>query len=233
MSDTLSITKRTKPKAKKGGEPKAKKKTKNVNKQEAPKPKKRAKKSKVASKAKVKRNALALTGDIASGKISKLGSSDLHSILGDSAVEIQAMFEENDGDNAKNLLFKRMLQTLVDLIPYAEHNIRETQGQRGVYQFNTLITTIRELLIDIQSSQDRGRMGELIFERIIAPELINLGTLVILRLDILRTSARNKMTKEAFQMFENDLSKCQDSMADEINSMARTVRQNAIDFLQR
>lgn len=231
MKDTLSTTK---PKKKKTEDKKKVVKKKSANSTE-PKKKKVSKKkaSKVASKAKVKRNALALTKDIASGKLSKLQKDDLHSILGDSAEEIQALFEESDGDNAKNLLFKRLLQTLVDLVPYAEDNIRKSKGQRGVYQFNTLITSIRELLIDIQSSQDRGRMGELIFERIIAPELINLGTAVILRLDILRTGAKNKMSKEAFMLFENELAKCQDSIAEEINGMARTVRQNAIDFLQR
>lgn len=196
------------------------------------KPKRKVSK-KIASKKKVKEKSKELTTQLASGKLSKINQQHLVSILGDSAEEIQSLFEDNEGDGAQNLLYKRLLQTLVDVIPYAEHNIRDSKGQRGVYQFNTLITSIRELLIDIQSSKDRGRMGELIFERIIVPELMTLGTEIVYQLDVLRTYAKNRMTNEGYSLYSKEVEKSQDRLAEEINLMARNVRQKAIEYLQR
>ena len=61
------------------------------------------------------------------GKRSKRGADDeLSSIVGDAAEEIMALLETSDLDSATMLLHKRLLQTLVDTLPYAEHNVRAT-----------------------------------------------------------------------------------------------------------
>lgn len=103
----------------------------------------------------------------------------LESIVGDAAEEIMALLESSDMDSATTLLHKRLLQTLVDTLPYAEHNVRATKGQKGVYQLNSLITSLREILTDVQSSRDRGRLGEVMVERVIRPVFLDIGMEIV------------------------------------------------------
>lgn len=90
-----------------------------------------------------------------------------------------ALLESSDMDSATTLLHKRLLQTLVDTLPYAEHNVRATKGQKGVYQLNSLITSLREILTDVQSSRDRGRLGEVMVERVIRPVFLDIGMEIV------------------------------------------------------
>ena len=119
---------------------------------------------------------------IAQGKkarISKLNTKGMVSILGDSSEEIMQLLEVNKNESATSLIQKRLLQSLVDVLPYAEHNVRESKGQRSVYQLNSLITSLREVLIDIQSTRDKGALGEALVEKIIRPMFLDLGMLLI------------------------------------------------------
>ena len=69
--------------------------------------------------------------------ISKLKTKGMRSIIGDSAEEIQQLLEVNANESAVSLMQKRLLQTLVDVLPYAEHAVRHSKGIRGVYQLNS------------------------------------------------------------------------------------------------
>jgi len=111
--------------------------------------------------------------------ISKLKTKGMRSIIGDSAEDIQQLLEAGDNDNATALMLKRMLQALVDLVPYAEHNVRKSKGQRGVYQINSLISSIRELMVDLQSAQDRGAIGEALNEKILRPAFLDVAMMLV------------------------------------------------------
>ena len=124
---------------------------------------------------------LAVIEPVKSKRISKLkvGKGQLRSIFGDDAEKIHQLLESNDTDNAVTLLYKRMVQTIVDMIPFAEHAIRKSKGARGVYQINSLVSQLRELMVDIQSSQDRGLIGQSIMANIINPGLKTIATEVV------------------------------------------------------
>lgn len=131
------------------------------------------------------------------GKRSKRGADDeLSSIVGDAAEEIMALLETSDLDSATMLLHKRLLQTLVDTLPYAEHNVRATKGQKGVYQLNSLITSLREILTDVQSSRDRGRIGELMVERVIRPIFLDIGMEIVMEYGRLESDLKNLGIKQ-------------------------------------
>jgi len=199
------------------------------------KPKKKKKKAKVTAKEKrqQKEYVLALADQKPKQRISKINSKKLKSIMGESAEKIQQMLEVNDGDNARSLMYKTMLQSLVDLIPYAENNIRKTKGARGVYQLNSMISSVRELLVDVQASQDRGRIGELMVERLIAPAILDIGTKIVQKFELLKSDARDRMNSDDYRMFNEDLKKHRNELAEMINETFFNLREEIKNYMQR
>ncbi len=112
-------------------------------------------------------------------KISKTDRTDVRSIVGDQAEKILQLLDDGNSAQAVPLIYQSMLQSLVDLIPLAEHAVRESKGAKGVYQINSLISSIRELMADIQSAQDRGMLGETIVDSIVRPSYADLATSVL------------------------------------------------------
>jgi hypothetical protein len=111
--------------------------------------------------------------------ISKLKTKGMRSIMGDSAEVIQQLLEANSNESALSLMQKRLLQTLVDVLPYAEHAVRASKGSRGVYQLNSLITSLREVMIDMQSTRDKGALGAEMVERVIRPAFLDIGMYLV------------------------------------------------------
>lgn len=99
--------------------------------------------------------------------------------MGDSAEVIQQLLEANSNESALSLMQKRLLQTLVDVLPYAEHAVRASKGSRGVYQLNSLITSLREVMIDMQSTRDKGALGAEMVERVIRPAFLDIGMYLV------------------------------------------------------
>lgn len=214
---------------------------------DAPVPKKKKKvvdpvtgkeRPKAKVKAKEKRALKAHTQELATQeprkRITRL-SNDMRArtLFGDSAELIHQLLEDRDTDNARDILIKTMLQSLVDMIPYAENNIRKTKGQKGVYQLNGLITSVRELLIDVQSQQDRGRIGELMVERVIAPFVLDIGMAVVKRFEFLSQDAKARMEPKDFREYQSDLVKHRGEIADYIQRQFMSMSTELKNFLQR
>jgi len=130
--------------------------------------------------------------------ISKLRTKGMRSIIGDSAEDIQQLLEVGDNDNATALMLKRMLQALVDLVPYAEHNVRKSKGQRGVYQVNSLISSIRELMVDLQSAQDRGAIGEALNEKVLRPAFLDVAMMLVKENAMLSADVKELLSVEDY-----------------------------------
>lgn len=130
--------------------------------------------------------------------VSKLRMEGMRSILGDSAEDIQQLLEVGDSDNATALMLKRMLQALIDLVPYAEHNVRKSKGQRGVYQINSLISSIRELMVDLQSAQDRGAIGEALNEKILRPAFLDVAMMLVKETALLSSDVKELLSVEDY-----------------------------------
>lgn len=167
-------------------------------------------------------------------KISKLKDvSKMRSILGESADSIQQLLEVNDNDSAVALIHKRMLQTLVDLVPYAEQNIRKTKGARGVYQINSLVSSIREVMIDLQNMQDRGALGEALVEKIIRPSYLDIGMHIIQEFGALVTEAKGLMDPSDFKAFKTAFGMRRDNLSAFIQKEYGEVKEECKNFLQR
>lgn len=186
--------------------------------------------SKSAVKRKAKSHALAIKEN---PSISKTNTSALTSILGDSAETIHQLLESNEGDSARSLVYKKILQATIDLLPLVEQNIRDSSGSKGVYQYTTLVTNIRELFIDIQSAQDRGRIGEIIIERIIRPAMMDIGMATVQGMAMLENDAKNYMSPQDFKRFKEDVIRQRDALADAVMKSYRTIETELLDYLQR
>jgi hypothetical protein len=167
-------------------------------------------------------------------KISKLRNTNkMRSILGDEAENIHQLVEVGDTDNATSLIYKRILQVLVDLLPYAEHNVRVTKGQRGVYQVNSLIQSVRELMVDLQSAQDRGAMGEMLVEKIVRPIFLDIGMSLVRELAEVKNAAESLMTPENFNRFKPEMTSAKERIGAAINNGYESARDQTRQFLQR
>jgi hypothetical protein len=173
------------------------------------------------------------TLDVSSKKtISKLRTKGMRSIIGDSADEIQQLLEVNANESAVSLMQKRLLQTLVDILPYAEHAVRESKGQRGVYQLNSLITSLREVMTDMQSTRDKGAIGAQMVERVIRPAFLDIGMVLVQEEARLDGEIRELLGVDAFN-------KIRAARKDSVTRVGRAIQEkygeakdSAVSFLQ-
>lgn len=102
-------------------------------------------------------------------KISKTDLDSVRSIIGDKVEHIQQLLSEGNFESATNSMHTVLLQTLVDIIPYAENAIRDSKGQKGVYQINSLASMILETLNSARAQSDRGQLAQHIVTRAVQP----------------------------------------------------------------
>jgi len=167
--------------------------------------------------------------------ISKLGVRGQRTIIGRSAEEIHQLIESGHTDAATTLIYKRMLQSVVDTLPYMEMVIRKSKGQKGAYAYNSMVSSVRELMTDIQQSQDRGRQGELLVERFILPVFLDIGMAMMQEFDLIAQSLRRDpnvtdvQTKEYDKLFHE----CQVRFGQQLQAKLKEVREQCRKFLQR
>ena len=123
-------------------------------------------------------------------RISRLSTKNLNSILGTDAEALQQMLEAGEADNALSQLNKRLIQTSIDLISEVEAGIRESKGRYGVHSFNGLVQSIRELMIDLQSTQDRGAIGMMLVEKVLRPGMLDIGMAIMKELALITDDAK-------------------------------------------
>lgn len=189
--------------------------------------------AKATSIAKLKKSvALSITTD-ASKRISKLKTKGMRSIIGDSAEEIQQLLEVDRNESATSLIQKRLLQSIVDLLPYAEHNVRATKGQRGVYQLNSMITSLREILIDIQSTRDKGALGDALVERVIRPAFLDIGMTLVQESERTNADLKDQVSPEVYREIKRTHKESLDRVAETIKRKYEEAKAQSIQFLQQ
>ncbi len=157
----------------------------------------------------------------------------LNSILGDDAESLMQLLENGDADSAITRLNKRLIQTVIDLIPEVETNIRESKGRYGVHSFNGLVQTIRELVIDLQSAQDRGAMGEAMVEKLIRPAFLDLATDVVKEYSMVQSDMQSIMPHDQFLEFRRHQLESRDRIAKALQDKYVDLQEKIISFLQR
>ena len=86
--------------------------------------------------------------------------------FGKSAPRILKMIEGNDAEGATIILQRALLSSAITALTQVENTTLATSGAKGIYAFNALISQIRELITDVQASQDTERIVEEIAIRI-------------------------------------------------------------------
>jgi len=163
--------------------------------------------------------------------ISKNGGLSLTSIMGDDAESLQQLLE-NDSDSVHNLIHKRLLQSLIDMVAHAEHNVRTSNGQKGVYAFNSLITSIRELLIDVQSTRDKGLLGNTIVEQTIRPNFLDIGMDYVRDTEILKTRLRGILPNDVYQKVAELQDTFTSNFAQSLQTRYALIQESIIKHLQ-
>lgn len=214
--------------------------TKNIKALPAPEKKKKKKEvydvsAEEPKKKKKKRTELAVVDDEDDEpKVSKNKTKMmLKTQFGKGAEKILRMLEQDETDPAIALLYKKLLMSVVDILPMAEMGIRKSKGTRGTYQFVQLISSIRELMVDIQSAQDRGMMGEMLVRSVVQPAFGDLAQDTVLEFSTIAADAKANMTSEEYEKFAPLLRESRARLANRMTAHYRTMQEGIIGYLQR
>lgn len=93
--------------------------------------------------------------------------------------KIRDFIESKEDDSAVMMAQRGLLSMLIDLIPVAEASYRNDPRQGQSVALNSLISQIRELIHDIQSTSDRARVADSIVYNIIQPMMLSFGQFVV------------------------------------------------------
>jgi len=139
--------------------------------------KKKKKKSKDGELTKDQSYAIATVGgsQLLDNKLDKQSKKALKSYFGKHSLTIMEMLEAGDSDNGILLLQKKLLQTVIRVLPKAEEVLNESGTSKGTYQFVTLVSQLRELIADIQATKDRAYIAQSLLETIIRPAFMSVA----------------------------------------------------------
>jgi hypothetical protein len=172
---------------------------------------------------------------ITSGKkrISKLVKKDMVSIIGDDAEEMQNLFEEGSTDQATQMLNRRLIQMCIDIIPSLETGVRNSNGRYSVHALNNTIQTIRELMIDLQSAQDRGAIGMSIVDQIIRPTVLDIATKIVEEQATVLSEVKDLIPSEVYARFRQAQIDSRNRLGQMMGQKFEEIKERTVQFLQR
>lgn len=168
-----------------------------------PKLKKKTAKKTVGNK-KVKKTSTELTvSDVKlhhpSGEI--IEDSEFHDILQSSASDIYRLLEVNDTDSAIQLLYKRVIQSSYQMLSKIEQSMNESSGTKGAYPFNAVASTLRDYLVDLQSSMDKSRLAESIIDNILRPMFREMASQLVIEMGVIGKEAKMLLDEQQYTDF--------------------------------
>lgn len=166
-------------------------------------------------------------------KLTKVKGKKLRSIIATDAESILQLIETDSYDTASTLIYKRILQSLVDVVGYSEAMIRRTKGQRGTHQLNILISSIRDIMIDMQQAQDRGRLGESLVEKIVMPAFLDIGMMLLRENEMLLQKLKRDLPESQFKSYEQMITNSERVAGTFIQDQFKTVREEVRKYLQQ
>lgn len=166
-------------------------------------------------------------------KLSKLKGKALRTQFGQGAEKILQLLERDDTDPAVALIYKRLLQAVVDVLPLAEMGIRASKGVRGVHGFTMLISQLRELMVDVQSAQDRGMMGQTLVMSVLQPAFSDLAQEMVQEFSMLTADVKSKFSEEDHKAFHAMMIETRARIANRMTFQYNVMKDGTIAFLQR
>lgn len=183
-------------------------------------------KTKSTNKNKKASTSLTVLGD------TKVSMKDMRSYFGKQAPTILTMLEMNDNDGALTLLKKRLLQTTVSLVPFAEDIIRNSQSQRGIYQYTTLVSQVRELISDIRADEDRKYVAQSLIEAVLRPAFMEIAQFIITDHHEFRKTTEKHVKSEYTQKFNEKLQALAKQLAEKMMGVYKEAEQKTFNHLK-
>lgn len=145
--------------------------------------------------------------------------------FGKHAPKLIDMLEMDHTDGALTLLKKKLLQTSVGLLPHAERTVRESQSARGVYQFSTLVSQIREIMGDIEADRDRDLLLNIIDERVVKPAFMDMAHDIVMKHFEFRKNLEQLVKPEDVQRFNIQLKRLARELAQDMQGQYVKIRE--------
>lgn len=92
---------------------------------------------------------------------------------------IRTHIKNRDFQQASLTTKEAILSTLIELIPLAEASLRQSNVKNGIYQFNSLINQVRELMVDLDGERDLNQMVQSILDEAVRPVFMMLAQMII------------------------------------------------------
>jgi hypothetical protein len=159
---------------------------------------------------------------------------NLRTIFGEDADEMVALLEDGtNDDSAISKLNKRLIQSSINLIAQVEKGVHDSNGRYGVHSYNGLVQTIRELVIDLQSTKDRGALGVAITETILRPVFLDMAMQVMTEYARVAHDTKDLVDPEVYQQFKVSQLESRDRLGAFLQDQYAKMRDETIKFLQR
>lgn len=165
------------------------------------------------------------------GHVSRRAERILTTRFGDKAPLIVEQLEFGISDGLQSLITRSLLQSLVNILPVAERQVSKSGAKRGVYQYNQTIGSIRELLADIQASQDRGMLGQSIVEKAVRPAFLDISVQIVTAMAEFEAFGKNNLSSEQQKDFKQLIETIKRNLATYISSQYREVSETVVQSL--
>ena len=152
----------------------------------------------------------------------------LNSMFGQRSDTIIDLLETSDTDSASALITRTLLQTLVDVLPVVERNVRKSRGSRGVMPLNQCISQIREVVHDLQAFKDRSQLGQTIVDRTVRPAYLDLAVQVSNLFVEQENFVRARLGDAHFEKFQTFNNQLKHSIADFIRRQYEEVSSSIV-----
>lgn len=164
--------------------------------------------------------------------VTKKVATQIEANFGAHAPRIINMLEMDNTDGAMTLLKKKLLQTSIGLLPSAEETVRESKSSRGVYQFTTLVSQIREIIGDIEADRNRDLLLDVIDNRVIRPAFMDAAHAVMMQHYELRKELEQTIKPSEVQRFNLLLKKLTTNIGVEMQAQYTKVREGLAQALK-
>ena len=148
------------------------------------------------------------------------------SSFGKSVPTIRQYLKGRDYGNAAITAKGALLATLVELIPVAESAVRENKAQRGIYQFNSLATQMRELLIDLDGERDLEGLITSIINEALDPQLRTFAQMLVQWNSGVKRSLRGELNPTDYKNAASIIDEQTQALATYVSQMSMLIRQD-------
>lgn len=154
------------------------------------------------------------------------------SFFGERSEAIFNMLEAGENDSGLSVLKKSLLQTVIRVLPDAENLITETKGQKGTYQFVTLISQLRELIADMEADRDRAYIAQSLLDTVIRPAMMDITQNLLMKHHEFRKRTEDHIASEHRQKHSADLMALAKDLANDMTITYRDVSTKLIEALK-